>query len=167
MLRLGGLTAAAIVVYGLSAEAQTVRYIDGVFVAPRDGAPIELIAYAEARSTGVLQMQQGTLEDAPLIHELVSVLTSMPHWRPRSVNITTEKAFRDERAERRTLSFAVNQLNVYALGLRIADLEKRATIDRLLRAVDASVENPGYAFIVMESSGYIRYYPLRLTPLER
>jgi hypothetical protein len=167
MQRLVCFAAAAVVLCGLSATAQTVRYIDGVFVAPRGGAPIELIAYAEARSTGVLQMQRGTLEDAPLIHEVVSVLTSIPHWRPRAVSVTTEKIFRDEQAEQRTLSFAVNQLNVYALGVRIVDLEKRTTIDRLLRAVDASANNPGYAFIHMESSGYIRYYPMRLSPDER
>lgn len=164
MQALVGVVAAAVVAWGVSGTAQTVRYIDGVFVAPRGGSPIELIAYAEARSTGVLHMQHGSLEDAPLIHEIVSVLTSMPHWRPQGVSVTTEKAFQDERAERRTLAFAVNQLNVYALGVRIVDLEKRETIDRLLRAVAASGDNPGYAFIHMESSGYIRYYPMRLTP---
>jgi hypothetical protein len=147
--------------------AQTVRYQDGVFVAPRGGAPIQLVAYAEARSTGRLNMQRGTLDDAPLVHELVSVLTSMPNWRPQSVTISTEEIFRDERAERRSLVFAVTKLNVYALGLRIADLEQREKIESLLKAVRASYDNPGYAFIGMVSDGYVRYYPMRLTPMER
>jgi hypothetical protein len=151
----------------MTGRAQTVRYIDGVFVAPRGGAPIELIAYAEARSTGMLNMQRGTLEDAPLVHELVSVLTSIPNWRPQSVTVSTEEIFRDERAERRALVFAVNKLNVYALGLRISDLERREKIESLLKSVRASYDNPGYAFIGMQSDGYVRYYPIRLTPMER
>jgi hypothetical protein len=158
--------AAIVALAGLVSEAQTVRYIDGVFVAPKGGAPIELIAYAEARSTGILRMSHGSLEDAPLVHEVVSVLASLPNWRPVSITISTEEIFKDERAERRGLVFAVSKLNVYALGLRIADLERRERIESLLKAVRASVGNPGYAFVGMESDGYVRYYPMRLTPLE-
>jgi hypothetical protein len=156
-----------VVLAGLTAAAQVVRYIDGIFVAPRSGAPIELIAYAEQTSVGRLRMAEGTLEDAPLIHEAVSVLASLPHWQPIGVIITTTHLFKDERAERRTLSYSLSKLNVYALGIRIADLENRARIEDLLRAVRASYDQPGYAFIVMSNDGYIRYYPIRLTPLEQ
>jgi hypothetical protein len=167
MQRVGPVLMVALLTAGTAGEAQTIRYIDGVFVAPRGGAPIELIAYAEALSTGILRMQRGTLEDAPLIHELVSVLASVPNWRPKSVTVSTTDVFRDERAERRGLVFAVSKLNVYALGLRIVDLEKRETIDSLLKSVRASYDNPGYAFVGMEADGYVRYYPMRLTPMER
>jgi hypothetical protein len=144
-------------------RGQTVKYIDGVFVAPRGGTPIELIAYAEANSRGILKMQEG-----PLVHEVVSVLISMPHWQPRTSIVTTSEAFRDEQAERRTLRIAVSKLNVYALGVRIADLEKRDKIDSLLKAVRASYDQPGYALIVIEADGgYKRYFPIRLTPLEK
>jgi hypothetical protein len=101
------------------------------------------------------------------VHEVVSVLASLPQWRPQSITISTEEIFRDERAERRGVVFAVTKLNVYALGLRISDLENRARIDALLRAVRASPDNPGYAFVGMASDGAVRYYPMRLTPLER
>jgi len=149
-------------------RAQTVRYIDGVFVAPRGGSPIELIAYAEANSRGMLQMQHGTLDDAPLVHEIVSVLVSVPHWQPVNPIVTTAEAFREEQAERRTLRIAVNKLNVYALGVRIADLEQRAKIESLLISVRASYDNPGYAFVVIETEGsYQRFFPMRLTPLEK
>jgi hypothetical protein len=151
----------------VAAEGQVVRYIDGLFVAPRGGAPIELIAYAEELSIGTLRMQYGTLEDAPLVHEVVSVLATIPNWRPRSVIIASAAVFRDHRAERRSIVFAVNKLNVYALGLRISDLEERSKVESLLRAVRASYDNPGYAFIGMESDGYVRYYPMRLTPHEK
>ncbi len=61
----------------------------------------------------------------------------------------------------------MSKLNVYALGLRIADLESRDRIEDILEAVRATYDNPGYAFIVMSNDGYIRYYPMRLTPLEQ
>jgi hypothetical protein len=167
MHRVVGLATACFVLGGLATEAQVVRYIDGVFVAPRGGQPIELIAYAEALSTGILRMQRGTLDDAPLIHEVVSVLASLPNWRPQSVTVSTTEIFRDERAERRGLVFAVAKLNVYALGLRISDLESRDKIESLLKSVRASYDNPGYAFIGMQADGYTRFYPMRLTPMEK
>jgi hypothetical protein len=156
-----------VVLAGFAPEAQVVRYVDGIFVAPRTGAPVELIAYAEQTSVGRLRMAEGTLDDAPLIHEAVSVLASRPHWKPIGAFVTTTHLFQDERAERRNMSFAVSKLNVYALGLRIADLENRERIEDLLRAVRASYDTPGNAFIVMSSDGYIRYYPMRLTPLDQ
>jgi hypothetical protein len=167
MSRAAWLSAAVILLVALVGEAQVVRYIDGLFIAPKGGAPIELVAYAESLSTGMLRMQHGTIEDAPLVHELVSVLASIPNWQPQSVTVSTEQIFRDERAERRGLVFAVSKLNVYALGLRIADLERRDKIESLLKSVRASYDNPGYAFVAMRSEGYVRYYPMRLTPMER
>jgi hypothetical protein len=167
-MKWAGLLGALVAATGLTSEAQVVRYVDGVFVALRSGPPIELMAYAEVRSSGVLVMARGELEDAPFVSELVSVLASLPTWRPRSVTIATNEIFRDERAERRSVVFAVQKLNVYALGLRISDLERRDKIEQLLKAVRASYDNPGYAFIGMESSGInTRYYPMRLTPLEK
>jgi hypothetical protein len=167
MQRAAWVAVVVVALTGVGAPAQVVRYIDGIFVAPRKGAPIELIAYAEQTSVGRLRMAEGSLEDAPLIHEAVSVLTSLPHWKPIGAFVTTTELFKDERAERRNMSFAMSKLNVYALGLRIADLESRERIDEILRAVRASYDNPGFAFIVMSSDGYIRYYPMRLTPLEQ
>jgi hypothetical protein len=161
------LAAGLLTLSGLAGDAQTIRYLDGVFIAPRGGQPIELIAYAETLSTGILKMQHGDLEDAPLVHELVSVLASLPNWRPQSVTVSTTHIFRDERAERRGLVFSVAKLNVYALGLRIVDLERREKIDALLKSVRATYDNPGYAFIGMAADGYVRYYPMRLTPMER
>ncbi len=161
------IVAVVVAFVGFAPEAQVVRYIDGIFVAPRSGAPIELIAYAEQTSGGRLRMAEGTLDDAPLIHEAVSVLASLPHWKPIGAFVTTTELFKDERAERRNMSFAVSKLNVYALGLRVADLESRDRIEDILKAVRASYDTPGYAFIVLSNDGYIRYYPMRLTPLEQ
>jgi hypothetical protein len=146
---------------------QAVRYIDGVFVAPKGAsAPIELIAYAEALTTGILRMQHGSLEDAPLVHEVNGVMVSVPNWKPVGVFVGTTELFRDERAERRGLVFAVQRRNVYAVAMRVVDLERRAKIDELLKAVRASHDTPGFAFVVIGSESHLKYFPIRLTPDE-
>jgi hypothetical protein len=164
MTRIAAL-AAMVLLATLRGEAQAVRYIDGVFVAARDAsAPIELIAYAEAFTNGVLRMQYGTLEDAPLVHEIAGAMVSVPHWKPVAVFIATTALFKDERAERRNLVFAVQQRNVYAVAMRIVDLERRSKIDSLLKSVRASQDSPGYAFIAIASGSHVKYFPMRLTP---
>jgi hypothetical protein len=152
---------------GDALHAQVVRYIDGVFVAPKGAsAPIELIAYAESLSTGILRMQYGSLEDAPLVHEIAGAMVSVPNWKPVGAFVGTTELFRDDRAERRRLSIAAQQRNVYAVALRIVDLERRERIEALLRSVRASADAPGYAFIAIASGEHVKYYPVRLTPLE-
>ena len=149
-------------------NGQAVRYIDGVFVAMRgDSAPTELIAYAEALTTGVLRMQHGTLEDAPLVHEISGVMVSVPNWRVVGAFVGTTDLFQDERAERRRLAFAVRPRNVYAVAVRIVDLERRDKIDQLLKSVRASYDNPGFAFVVIGSDSHIKYFPIRLTAMEQ
>lgn len=148
--------------------AQSVRYIDGVFVSPHGGAPVELIANAEQRSIGTLRMTHGALEDAPYVHTLDGILASLPNWQPVSMTVTTAEIFTDERAERRTLPFAGRRMNVYAVSLRVVDLETRDRIEALLRSVRASADNPGYALVGIQSNGgLIKYYPFRLTPPDR
>ena len=159
--------AAVMMLAAHAGDAQVVRYIDGVFVTPKDGAPIELIAYAESLSTGILRMQDGTLDDAPLLHELGRVLVSIPNWQPVSAFVATSALFSDDRAERRNLSMASRRLNVYATELRIVDLERRDKIEALLKSVRASYDTPGFAFITIASDAHVKYFPVRLTPLER
>jgi hypothetical protein len=163
------LLTASLVAVGVAAiPAQTVRYVDGLFIhTGPDGGPIELIAWAEATSRGQLRMSRGTLEDAPAVDTIARIMCSIPLWRPVGAFVTTTGLFVEERTERRNLAFAVRKLNIYALEVRIADLEDRAKIDALLRAVRASQDTPGYAFIVLSGGDYQRFYPVRLTPAER
>jgi hypothetical protein len=153
---------------GAAVRAQSVRLIDGVFVTPRKGPPIALTAYAEANPRGILQMQKGTLEDAPYVDEVASVLVSLPNWRPVAAVITTKAAFRDELIEKRQLPISARQLNIYALRVRIHELERRDRIDALLKSLHASYDNPGYAFVVIKSEGRAaQWFALRMSPLER
>jgi hypothetical protein len=141
------------------------KYIDGVFVATRRG-PVELIAHAELTSRGQLRMQQGSLDDAPVVDELVGILCSLPLWRPNAIVLATSTIFSSDKAERRVLSFSGRKLNVYASELRVVDLERRSKIDSLLKSVKASAAAPGYGFVVVTTHDGMapRYYPFRLTP---
>ena len=168
--RLSVLAAVLSLLATVSLPAQTIRYIDGLFIhtdTSAASAPIELIAWAEATSRGQLRMSRGTLEDAPTVNEVKRILCSIPMWRPVGAFVTTTALFSEERSERRNMSIAANKLNVYALDVRIADLEKREKIESLLKAVRASPDVPGYAFIVLSGGDYQRFYPIRLTPLDR
>ena len=150
----------------VSANAQ-VRYVNGLFVGSAAGVS-ELIAYAEPRSNGSLRMVSGDLDDVPVIHEISRILSSQPLWAPIGVIVATSEVFRDERAERRQIRIALRQLNVYTYEVRTSDLERREKIDALLKAVRASYDAPGYAFVILAMDGLgPRYYPIRLTPAER
>jgi hypothetical protein len=142
-----------------------VRYIDGLFVASKGGV-VELIAYAEEMNRGTLRMQQGSLEDVPVVHELTRLMSSIPLWPPVGVIVASEAIFHDDRAERRRLAIAGQKVNVYAVEIRVADLERRDRIESLLKSVKASYDSPGYAFIILASGDYHRYYPIRLTARE-
>ena len=136
-------------------------YIKGLFVGTREG-PVELIAWAEAAARGRLSMASGSIEDVPVVPNVMRVLCNLPLWRPVDVMVASHAIFSDERAERRHLRFATRPLNIYALEMRVADLERRATIERLFRSVRANDDRPGYVFLVLESSGLLRYYPFRI-----
>jgi hypothetical protein len=77
-------------------------------------------------------------------------------------------AFRDDRAERRILPTVQRTLNASTATMRVSDLERRAKIDQILSSVGASLDTPGFAFVVMAvRDGQPRFYPIRLTPDER
>src|SRR5687767_13424805 len=108
-----GVVLGLVVAATAAVQGQTVKYIDGVFVAPRDGTPIALTAYAEATPNGILQMLNGSLEDAPFVAEVTSVRVSLPNWRPVAAFVATKSAFRDALVEKRQLPITARQLNIY------------------------------------------------------
>jgi hypothetical protein len=150
---------ASVGVIGPAFQAQ--RYVDGIFVGTRDG-PVELITWAEVVGSGVLRLGSGSFEDIPVVPHVIRVLCSLPTWKATGVMVATHDVFRRERAERRVLTFATRPLNVYAVEMRVADLERTEAVARLFRSVRASDDNPGYVFVIMHSAGMTRYYPFRI-----
>ena len=144
----------------LHAAAQT-DLIKGVFAATPNG-PVELIAYADRTSIGLLQMSYGSFEDVPAFRSVSRVLCNLPNWRPELVWLSTRMVFKDEYAERRILPFAVRPLNISALELRISDMEDPARVKKLLGYVRASADNPAYLFITLSFSGVTRDYIIEL-----
>ena len=100
-----------------------------------------------------------------LTAEAQRILCNMPNWRPTAALVATEKIFSDERAERRQLPFAIRTINVSAIEVRIADLERADRRAKLLRDIKATPESPAYLFLAVETNGLIRYYPIRLGAL--
>jgi hypothetical protein len=157
-------TLGVLFIFVIPSPAAQTRFINGVFVSPPGGPPIELIAYADNNAAGDFRLAHGSFEDVPTLHEIAGILVNVPSFRLQFAFVASHEIFRDWRSERRQLSLATSPLNVYAQHVRIADLEKRERIDRLLAAVNASPQNPGYVFVTVESYGYSRHYPIRLTP---
>ena len=141
--------------------AQQRGYQPGVFVGTQDG-PIELTAYAEAVTNGQLRMAKGSLENVPTLSDVQRVLCNLPNWEPGAIFVATREMFRDERAERREVRFALRRLNISALELRVEDLERKDRLADLVRSVGASDTSPAYVFIVMTTNGLNRFYPFRV-----
>jgi hypothetical protein len=142
------------------------RYIDGVFVQTRQG-PVELLAYAEMRSIGLLELTYGSMEDVPTLQSGCRVLVSLPAWRATGAFVATEAVFADIYAERRQVRLSSRQLNIYALGLEILDLREPKSLTRILRGVKASDDTPAYVFVGLANGrgrdpSFMRFYPIRI-----
>lgn len=143
------------------AEAAEQGYATGIFVATPHG-PIELTAWAEVMRDGQLRMAKGSLENVPTLTDVRGILCNLPNWRPGSVMIASEAIFRDERAERREVKFALRLMNISAFEMRVEDVERTDRLAQLVRDVRASAEVPAYVFIVMSTNGLNRLYPFRV-----
>jgi hypothetical protein len=141
-------------------QRQTIR---GLFIGTL-ASRAELTVYAEPTHGRRLQVTKGSLRDVPTItpSAALRIFCNMPNWQPAAVVVGTAAVLREDNAETRTLPFASRMVNVFALELRVADLEQPARVAELLKSVRASGDNPGYVFVVMFSSGLMRYYPVRL-----
>jgi hypothetical protein len=144
-----------------SEQRQTTR---GLFIGTL-ASRVALTVYAEPTHGRRLQVTKGSLRDVPTITPSAGlrVFCNMPNWQPAAVVVGTAAVLREDNAETRTLPFASRMVNVFALELRVADLEQPAKVAQLLESVRASGDNPGYVFVVMFSGGLMRYYPVRLT----
>jgi hypothetical protein len=149
------------------------QYQPGVFVATSDG-PVELTAFAVQAGTGVreisrdgrigiLRMEHGSLENAPEVPDVQRVLVNLPSYFPAGVMVATTAFFGNERAERRDLPIATQRLGMWTFDVRAADLERPEAVARLLDAVRASDDEPGYFFVVIGGHEMMpRFYPFRV-----
>lgn len=160
MIRAALLTGALLAGWNAPASAQA-RYIDGVFI-HAGGEPIELLTFAERTSSGQLRLSSGSWEDVPIVESVRRVLCSLPNWKPSAVWLSTRRIFRDEYAERRALPFAVRQLSIYAIELRVADMESAESVGRFVRHVGATDDDPALLLVTMSSMGMTRDYVVQL-----
>lgn len=159
----GVLVAAVLLLLTPAARGEQRQTTRGLFIGTL-ASRVELTVYAEPTHGRRLQVTKGSLRDVPTITPSVAlrIFSNMPNWQPAAVVVGTAAVLREDNAETRTLPFASRMVNVFALELRVADLEQPAKVAELLESVRASGDNPGYVFVVMFSSGLMRYYPVRL-----
>lgn len=138
------------------------RYIDGVFVHSGQG-PIELLAYAVWGAAGNLRLSEGSFDDIPAVEQVQAVLCSLPTWKPTRTWMATRGIFRTDSAERRSLRFGVRQRSIYALELRIPDLETPEKVAQRVAAVGATADDPAFLFVTMQSEAMMREYPVLLS----
>jgi hypothetical protein len=136
-------------------------YVQGIFVGSSNG-PIELTAYAELANNGQLRMAKGDIANVPILRDVQRVLVNLPHWDPGAIFVATQEIFRNERAERRDVRFALRRLNITAHELRVEDLERRDRLADLVRSVGGSEKTPAYVFVLMATNGLSRFYPFRV-----
>jgi hypothetical protein len=145
-----------------AATVHAQRYIDGVFV--HDGGdPIELLAYAVPLASGRMALGRASFDDVPDVKQVRGVLCSIPNWKPVRVWAGSKVVFDDDRATRRELRFQVRQLNIYAVELRVPDVEQPAGVSRLARLVRATADNPLFFFVTMTSDRNVREYLVQLS----
>src|SRR5262245_3671573 len=160
--RFARMLAVALIVPLLQTAAAGQRYLPGVFVATEHG-PIELSAWAEVGRNGALQMARGSLSNVPMIKDARAIFCNLPAWRPGAVFIASDLIFKDERAERREIKFAMRLLNISAIEMHVEDVEQKDRLDELIRAVGGTEDVRTYVFIVMATSGLERLYPFRVS----
>lgn len=136
-------------------------YAHGVFVSTQHG-PIELTAYAEVVTNGQLRMAKGSFENVPSLSDIQRILCNLPNWQPGGIFVATQEIFKDDRAERREVQFAVRRLNISAVEVRVEDIERSERLAGLVRSVGGSEKSPAYVFVVMATNGLSRFYPFRV-----
>ena len=168
-----GVAAASLLVLAAAPAGSQSQYQPGVFVATSDG-PVELTAFAVQAAAGVreisrdgrigiLRMEHGALENAPVVRDVQRFLVNLPSYCPAGVMVATTAFFGDERAERRDLPIASERRGMWTFEVRAADLEQPDTVARLLESVRASDNEPGYFFVVIGGHEMMpRFYPFRM-----
>lgn len=146
--------AALFVLCALPASAQVVLHTSS--------EQIPLKAYAEFRTSGVLQLSSGSFADIPTITDFKLLRCNLTGWLPGRAMVASSKLFESEYAERRLISIATRKIGVSATEVRIADLEQPERIAALLKGVGEESGATAYFFFVLAGDGMMRYYPFKM-----
>jgi hypothetical protein len=118
-------------------------------------------------TSGQLRLSAGSFEDVPAVDRVHRILCSLPLWKPTLVWAATRGIFTNEYVERRQLRYAVRQVNIYAIELRVAEVEAPERAARLARDLGATDDNPAYLFVTMTNGSVTREYMVELRSTEK
>ena len=137
------------------------KFITGIFTASENGVPIELIAWAETRRTGIFFMANGSLEDAPILPRTYRMLVNMGSYDIIGVLAVTTEVFKKplDRLEYENLKFSRVLLGVSTFEVGIPLLEDWEKVLRLRRSLRGTIDNPVVYFLIITNGANVRYYP--------
>lgn len=137
------------------------KFITGLFTATESGAPIELIAWAQTTNAGTFRMENGSLEDAPILPRTYKFLVNLGSYDVIGVLATTTEVMSKplDRMERRDLPFSTVKLAVTTNEIGVPELEHWDRVQRLRKSLRASAQHPLIFFLIVTNGANVRYYP--------
>jgi hypothetical protein len=137
------------------------KYVEGVFTATESGTPLELIAWAAPMGAGMLKMEQGFLEDAPVLPRTFRFLVNVSGFDVIAVVAVNKDAFAEplDRLESKVLPHTTTKLNIQAVEIGVPELEDWDKVIRLRQNMKATQDKPLVLFIVVSNGIVKRFYP--------
>ena len=140
------------------------KFIEGIFMETEDGTPVEMIAWAESRRSGVLTMERGSLEDAPIVPRTYRFLMNLGMWRAVNVMVARREVFAKPLDHVETREFPVTR---YRVGVdryehTVPELENWNNVLRLRKNLKATADDPLIMFLVVSNGNALRLYPFFL-----
>ena len=153
-----GLVIAAVMAVPLPASQ---KFVTGLFTATEDGTPVELIAWATSMRSGVLRMENGSLEDAPVLPRTYRFLMNMGIFKLVAVYAVTAEVFKKplDQLEYRTYPYSNVKLGVDTSEIGVPFLENWDNVVRLRKSLKATEDNPLIFFLVVSNGTITRLYP--------
>jgi hypothetical protein len=137
------------------------RFVEGVFTATESGAPVELIAWAEPMTAGMLKVTQGFLDDAPILPRTYRFLVNVGGYNLIGVLAVNKDIFTQQldRLNSKMLAHSAVKLNVQTVEVGIPELENWDQVLRLRKSLKATEDKPLVFFLVLSNGAVKRFYP--------
>lgn len=137
------------------------KFIEGIFMETEDGSPVEMIAWAESLRSGVLVMERGSLEDAPVVPRTYRILMSLGGWQVVNVLAVNSEVFSKplDRLESRVFPVRRYRVSIDRFEHSVPELEAWENVQRLRKSLKASEQHPLVMFLVVTNGAVTRLYP--------
>ena len=145
----------------MAALSANQKFITGLFTATENGTPIEMIAWAESLRTGVFKMENGSLDDAPVLPRTYRFLLNISGFEAVQILAATGDIFSKglEGLDHRTFPFTVTRLAIDTFEIGIPQLENWDNVVRLRKSLRVTQSKPLIFFLIVTNGTVTRAYP--------